>query len=76
MVEPWRDSGEEERGGVEERRGGGRERRRSLKKKKKRVSVPLTSSDVMLMQICPAGCERRRGRGGGGEGCRKETPRR
>ena len=38
---------------------------------KKRASVPLTSSDVMLMQICSAGCERRRG----GEGCRKnETP--
>lgn len=28
---------------------------------KKEASIPLTSSDVMLMQIFPAGCERRRG---------------
>lgn len=34
---------------------------RGKKKKKKGASIPLTSSDVMLMQICPAGCERRRG---------------
>lgn len=34
---------------------------RKKKKKKKGASIPLTSSDVMLMQICPAGCERRRG---------------
>lgn len=36
-------------------------RREGKKKKKKGASIPLTSSDVMLMQICPAGCERRRG---------------
>lgn len=36
-------------------------RREEKKKKKKGASIPLTSSDVMLMQICPAGCERRRG---------------
>lgn len=40
----------------------------------KRVTIPLTISDVMLMRICPAGCERMRGGGGGKEGCRKETP--
>lgn len=36
--------------------------------KKKRASIPLTFSDVMLMQLCPAGCERRRG-----EECRKKN---
>lgn len=29
--------------------------------KKKWDSIPLMSSDVMLMQICRAGCERRKG---------------
>lgn len=50
------------KGKMQARVEGWMERRREEKKKKKKgASIPLTSSDVMLMQICPAGCERRRG---------------
>lgn len=41
---------------------------------KKEASIPLTSSDVMLMQIFPAGCERRRGGERDAEKKKNETP--